>query len=112
MFSGFIFKYCLSDYLFADAKIVFFRDTSKSLTRYNVKKPRKPLRPKKISPPFGGENKSFYTKPLSSSDVFVERRAHGAGAGEEFAHHALNLLAEAGFIEVEAEDVGAAVEIA
>ena len=43
--------------------------------------------------------------------VFVERLADSTGTGVEFLDVALNLLAEACLIEVEAEDILAAVEL-
>ena len=42
----------------------------------------------------------------------MERCADGTGGGVELAHHALDLLAQSGFVEVEAEDVLAREELA
>ena len=48
---------------------------------------------------------------LAGLHVFVERLADGTGTGVEFLDVALDLFAEACLIEVEAEDVLAAVEL-
>ena len=40
----------------------------------------------------------------------MEGLADGSIAGKEFFDHAFNLLAETGFIEIETEDIAAAVE--
>ena len=51
-------------------------------------------------------------KGLSCHHILVEGAAHGSDAGIEFFDHALDLLAKAGFVEVDTEDVLAAVELA
>jgi hypothetical protein len=47
---------------------------------------------------------------LSGADVLVERLAHGTLTGIEFTDHAFDLLAKAGLVEVDAEDILAAEE--
>ena len=51
-------------------------------------------------------------RSLAGLHVFVERLADGTGTGVELLDVALDLLAEACLIEVEAEDILAAVELA
>ena len=41
----------------------------------------------------------------------MQCRSYGTLAGEEFLHHALNLLAEASLIEIETEYILAGIEI-
>ena len=57
-------------------------------------------------------NSILCVRDLAGLHVFVERLADGTGTGVELLDVALDLLAEACLIEVEAEDILAAVELA
>ena len=45
--------------------------------------------------------RNILAQDLSCSNVLVQCLSYGTLAGEEFLHHALNLLAEASLVEIE-----------
>ena len=54
---------------------------------------------------------SSFKKILSGSHILVQRLSYGTLASEEFLHHALNLLTESSFVEIQTEHILAGIEL-